>query len=363
MSSIAAIACEMLERRQAFVLATIVQRSGSAPRTSGSRMIVDAAGAGFGTIGGGLLEGRVMEKSRQVLREGRSRFLEFDMDFGDAAASGMICGGRVRVLLALVRPNPENRAAFTQWRRTVMHGDPGVFVSVVRTDGPAIEAVDHGLVAFDGSIAGNCPLPADTLVEMTAKVRQGHALRILPHDDALVVLEPCRKPPALYVFGGGHVAQPTVHLAALVGFRVTVLDDRAEFANAERFPEADAIRVPEDFAHSVDDLAIDGDSYIVIVTRGHLYDRVVLGQVLKTAAAYIGMIGSRRKIDAVYRKLEPEGFTDADFARVHAPIGLDIGAETPEEIAVSIVAELIQKRAETLESAASGHESITFDRK
>jgi xanthine dehydrogenase accessory factor len=131
---------------------------------------------------------------------------------------------------------------------------------------------------------------------------------------------------------------------------VTVLDDRAEFANFERFPEADTVRVLDDFEDGVDGLGIDADTYAVIVTRGHLYDRVVLGQVLKTEAAYIGMIGSRRKIDSIYRTLLKEGFTAADFQRVHAPIGLDIQAETPEEIAVSIVAELIQKRAQRTQS-------------
>lgn len=350
MESIAAMACDLLDRRQAFVLATIVERSGSAPRTSGSRMIVDAGGRGFGTIGGGQLEGRVMEESRRVLREQRSGFLNFDLSFDAAAAAGMICGGHVQVLLALVQPSVDNRTAFRQWHQMLRHGEDGVFVGVVVSGRRAIERVDHSLVTVDGSIAGVCPLPEDALLRMTSQARRGTALRVMRHKDALVVLEPCRKPSTLYVFGAGHVAQPTVHLASVVGFRATVLDDRAEFANRERFPEADDIRVLEDFDHGFSDLAVDADSYLVILTRGHLYDRVVLGQALSTAAAYIGMIGSRRKIEAVYRQLEKEGFRGEDFARVHAPIGLDIQAETPEEIAVSIVAELVLKRAQRAKS-------------
>lgn len=350
MKTIAAVACELLDRRRPFVLATIVERSGSAPRTSGSRMIVDADGAAFGTIGGGLLEGRVMEKSRRVLQERRSAFMDFDLNFSDAADSGMICGGHVKVLLALVEFTAENQAAFARWHQASAKGEAGVFVGVVVSGRRAVERVDHCLVAPDGAITGDCPLPPDVLVEIADRARSGSALRMLSRDDALVVIEPCRKPAKLYLFGAGHVAQPTAHLAALVGFRVTVLDDRSEFANVERFPEADAVRVLDDFEHGVDGLGIDTDAYAVIVTRGHLYDRAVLGQVLKTDAAYIGMIGSRRKIDAIYRTLSKEGFTAADFQRVHAPVGLEIQAETPEEIAVSIVAELIQKRAQLAQS-------------
>jgi len=353
MKSIAAIACDLLDRRREFVLATIVERSGSAPRTSGSRMVVDAAGKGFGTIGGGLLEGRTMKESRNVLRERRSGFLNFDLSFSDAAASGMICGGRVQVLLAFVPPSDENRAAFHRWQQVLEHGEDGVFVGVAVSGRRAVERVDHCLVSPGGSIAGACPLPAATLVRMTSKARQGSRLQVVRHKDAVVVLEPCRRPPSLALFGAGHVAQPTAHLASLVGFRVTVLDDRAEFANAERFPDADEIQVPKSFDNAFADLSIDADTSIVIVTRGHLYDRVVLGQALQTPAAYIGMIGSRRKIEAVYRQLESEGFTAEDFARVHAPIGLKIDAETPEEIAVSIVAELIQERAQSIRSGSA----------
>ncbi|MGB8427741.1 MAG: XdhC family protein, partial [Desulfobacterales bacterium] len=122
--------------------------------------------------------------------------------------------------------------------------------------------------------------------------------------------------------------------------------DRAEFANADRFPEADEIRVATDFASALDGRAIDRSAYIVIVTRGHLHDQTVLRQALHTPAAYIGMIGSRSKRDKIFSTLLREGFTDDDLKRVHAPIGLDIGAETPEEIALSIVAELVQVRAQ-----------------
>jgi xanthine dehydrogenase accessory factor len=162
----------------------------------------------------------------------------------------------------------------------------------------------------------------------------------------LILIEPVLPAETVFLFGAGHVAQPTARLAAFVGFRVRVVDDRAEFANAERFPEAEEIRVVTDFASALKGAAIDRSAFIVIVTRGHMHDKTVLTQALRTEAAYIGMIGSRRKRDHIFNELLKQGFTQADLNRVHSPIGLDIGAETPEEIALSIVAEMTQARAQ-----------------
>jgi xanthine dehydrogenase accessory factor len=156
-----------------------------------------------------------------------------------------------------------------------------------------------------------------------------------------------RKLKTLYCFGGGHVAVPTAHLAVLAGFRVVVIDDRPEFANAERFPEAHNVFVIKDFNNAFEGLEIDEDSFIVIVTRGHQYDRAVLEQALQTSADYIGMISSRRKRDAIYEYLMSQGVKKERLEQVHSPIGIDIGGETPEEIAVSIVAELIKVRSES----------------
>jgi xanthine dehydrogenase accessory factor len=155
-----------------------------------------------------------------------------------------------------------------------------------------------------------------------------------------------RKMKTIYCFGAGHVALPTAHLAALVGFRVVILDDRKEYANPDRFPEANKTLILNDYNRAMDGLDIDEDSFIVIVTRGHKYDREVLEQALKTSAGYIGMISSRRKRQAIYDALTAEGIKKERLDWVHSPIGIDIGGETPEEIAVSIVAELIKVRNE-----------------
>jgi xanthine dehydrogenase accessory factor len=159
------------------------------------------------------------------------------------------------------------------------------------------------------------------------------------------VVAPVRPPERVYIAGAGHVSQEIAPLAKHVGFHTVVIDDRENFASAERFPAAAEIFVCDEFTRIFDEASVTPGSSIVIVTRGHRFDREVLAQALRTKAGYIGMIGSARKKKSVYEALIEEGFSQKDLDRVHCPIGISIGAETPAEIAVSVVAELIQHRA------------------
>jgi xanthine dehydrogenase accessory factor len=174
---------------------------------------------------------------------------------------------------------------------------------------------------------------------------KGGAPRLIAAEDAQILVEPTTPPLTLLIFGAGHVSLPTARMAGEVGFRVIVVDDRAAFANRERFTAADDVVVIADFASAMSRFAVDENACVVIVTRGHRHDKAVLAQALQSKAGYIGMIGSRRKRDTIYAALRQEGIADEDLARVHCPIGLSIGAETPEEIAVSIVAQLIAHRS------------------
>lgn len=149
--------------------------------------------------------------------------------------------------------------------------------------------------------------------------------------------------PTLIVLGGGHVAVPIVKVGALLNYRVIVVDDRATFATQTRFPEAEQV-ILRDFERALDGLPVSPSTAIVIVTRGHRHDTVCLRQALTTGAGYIGMIGSQRRIRALMGQLEEEGYPSEKLAKIHAPIGLDIGAETPEEIAVSVMAEITKSR-------------------
>jgi xanthine dehydrogenase accessory factor len=163
-----------------------------------------------------------------------------------------------------------------------------------------------------------------------------------------VFLEPIKPFPTLIVFGGGHISFSIAKLGKMLDFRVIILDDRPEFANPERFPEVDET-IAGDMVAAKDKLNINSSSYIVIVTRGHQNDSSVLEWVAKTQAGYIGMIGSKRKIKMVFENLMTKGVTQAELDKVHSPIGLAIGAETPEEIAVAIMAEIIQIKSQLTE--------------
>jgi xanthine dehydrogenase accessory factor len=158
-----------------------------------------------------------------------------------------------------------------------------------------------------------------------------------------VFVEPILSQPSLHIFGAGHISRAISKIAKIVGFHVVVIDDRAEFANADRFPEADEI-LTGDFSEAFSRLNVGRSSYIVIVTRGHQLDAQILEWAVKTEAKYVGMIGSRKKNEAVFSALLSKGIAKELLEGVHAPIGLNINAETPEEIAVSIMAEIINVR-------------------
>jgi xanthine dehydrogenase accessory factor len=155
----------------------------------------------------------------------------------------------------------------------------------------------------------------------------------------------------VFIFGAGHCGQKLAPIAEMVDFSTVIVDDRSDFVSAERFPASERVLAPASFEHALDGLSVDERSYIVIMTRGHAHDQAVLTQALRTGAGYIGMIGSKKKVAETFRALREEGFSAEAIGRVHAPIGLEIGSETPEEIAVSIVAELIKVRASRLRAS------------
>jgi xanthine dehydrogenase accessory factor len=342
---IAQTACELLAKGEAFVLATIISHSGSTPRTSGSKMIVTADGRGIGTIGGGLLEAGAMSRAAELIRFGQSAMMSFDLSHDTINSADMICGGKADVLLDFVSPAAMNRTVFEQWRQMLGERQKGSMLTVfIESENKVGDAV-HCLVTDAGGIVGDIPLPDIEREKVLAMAADLSAVQTLAFDGAFVVVEPAQRVFTAYLFGAGHVSRSTAAMAAMVEFRVSVADDREAYANRERFRDASEIRVLESFDDAFSGLSVGKDDFIVILTRGHLHDKTVLAQALRTGAGYIGMIGSRRKRDAIYGALFKEGFSQGDIDRVHSPIGLAIGAETPQEIAVSILAEMIQVRA------------------
>ena len=211
--------------------------------------------------------------------------------------------------------------------------------------GPEAGRAESFLIQDGEVVFGRSLLSEAWLEDFAPKVDEIKNPFIMEVENQRFFIEPTFVPGTVFLFGAGHVSQQVAEVAALVKFRTVVLDDREEFANQQRFPKADQIIVLPSFERAFAGLEIDTDSYVVIVTRGHLHDKTVLEQALRTKAGYVGMIGSRRKRDILYQTMLSEGFTQGDIDRVHCPIGLNIGGDTPEEIAVSIVAELIKVRS------------------
>jgi xanthine dehydrogenase accessory factor len=333
---------ELLAGGQSFVVATIFDKAGSAPRMAGAKMVVRPDGSIAGTIGGGRLEADAMRAAQGVLSARRSTLQAFDLTSADVAGTDMICGGRGQILLDFVDATDEaNRAVCQAVREALARGEKAWLITALSKD---LARRQQCLVRRDGSLAGRLDADRDFLRKLTA----GPA-KISIHADALggprYLVEPIRRQTTAFIFGAGHVSQRIAPLAESVGFRTVVLDDRPEFASRERFPVPTELVVLPSFA-ALPLAEVDEYSYLVIVTRGHLHDRTVLEQALGTPAGYLGMIGSRRKSGAIFDALLAGGYSQVDLDRVHAPIGVDILAETPEELAVSIVGEMIKVRAE-----------------
>jgi xanthine dehydrogenase accessory factor len=348
------IMLDRLGRGEPLAHVAILHQDGSTPRTAGARMLVFADGSIAGTIGGGQVEAMAMDMARASLGTGRAARASFDLTGGRDQGMDMICGGRLEALIepladpAKLLPVLRAAQACRQDRR------PFTLLTMLRAseDKGGVE-IARCLLAPEhagrpelrqGACAGEPELEG----VLREADREPWSLVRRPGADWLV--EHYRPRETVYLFGGGHVAQKVAHVAHFAGFRIAVLDDRPEFANRELFPQAELLLTPSSFANvfELPDLAREpmGDtSYVVIVTRGHRHDADILEQTLRTAAGYIGMIGSRAKREATYRRLAEKGFGSDDFARVHCPIGLDIGAQTPEEIGVSVVAEMILHRA------------------
>jgi len=337
--------CPLLDQGEDLVLATVISKSGSAPCLAGSKMIVRGDGTSIGTIGGGVLEAEGQRRAGEVLRTGVSQHFIFDLSGRDAASMSMICGGRVEVMVEHIASSPANLQVFRNLGSALRKGEKCFLVSDLGGIDDGIGRIGRCLVGPAGLTAGAFNHGDEALSSLVERARNAVYPVLATLDNRRFLVERCFVPSRVYLFGAGHVSQHVADLVRKVDFEVVVIDDRAEFANRERFPTAEEVRVIDSFDDCLNGIEPDADSYAVVVTRGHTHDRVVLEQVLRTAAGYIGMLGSRKKIVDVRKALSAEGFNTEDLDRIHCPIGLKISAETTAEIAVSIVAELIHDRA------------------
>lgn len=348
-------AASLLQDGEPVVLVTVVSRAGSAPRDAGTRALQTRNGF-EGTVGGGLLEARAMEAARNSLESGCSSRVVCDMS-GFSPNSDMICGGSMEVLCEVLAPHHGEMFAIAA--DVLRQGGRGVWLVELRSDGVSLhgEAENPARQLFiealpDGASAANALLPGGVVVGLDMALpfleARKHKPGLVERNGQVFYVEPLAAPPVLLLCGGGHVSLEVARLAHACDFVVDVVDDRAEFSNAERFPMARHCMVLPGYENLVQACGIGRRHYVAIVTRGHSFDREALAQVLASHAQYVGMIGSKTKREQVYAALRKQGVPDAELAAVCCPIGLSIEAETPQQIAVSIVAELLAARAGTL---------------
>jgi xanthine dehydrogenase accessory factor len=356
MEEIFAEIIKALEKKEKLALATLITRVGSAPRGVGAKYLIKEDGTSFGSIGGGCVEAEVWQGAREVMEKGEGGVIHFSLTAEQLAEGGLICGGNIDIFVEPLQE--EFLPIYREVIKMKQKGGVAVLATLISMDG-VFPKGERSKALFKisgqkvGSLLNEEVLEQKVLEESEALLNERQPRVIVLNSEREnvswkkmeLLLEPILSEPTVYIFGAGHISQQLSPLAKRVHFKVVVIDDREMFANKERFPEADEVIVSE-FEECFDRLSIDESSYVVIVTRGHLYDGFVLEQAVKTNARYIGMIGSKKKIRALYKNLMEMGVPKEALNRVHAPIGLDIHSETPEEIGVSIIAELIKVRGE-----------------
>ena len=333
--------------------AVIVDSQGSSPRGKGACMAVLQTGGIRGTIGGGALEAEVSQRAMNALETGWHEVLAYEMTGGEQAQAGMICGGRVSVMIDPLLPNdPHARNVYAAAEALARRGGRGGLITTYRPGAGGEARILRLLVVEGGQPVGSnrlfkalAPELEESFDSLCGGGSVGNALHFKEKSPGEYQLcEIIQAKPTVILMGAGHVSQALAALLPGLGFEVVAVDDRPEFANQERFPMARTL-VVEGFESAMDGLDSGPHVYVVIMTRGHSHDQKVLAQALDRDLAYLGMIGSRKKTTTIYNNLISQGFSSEAMERVHSPIGLDIGAQTPEEIAVSIAGELISVRA------------------
>lgn len=340
-------AIKVLEGGQPCVLATVVRTKGSTPQKSGAMLLVREDGSGVGTLGGGCVEGDIWFAAREILRnQGGPEFKDYYLNEDIAARDGLVCGGTMYFYLEPFWVPNDFTEIGHQLLDAYAGGEPVALATVVNAPKGADNLGAKLLLRTDGTLTGTLGDPGldGRAVELARKVADVGAIESFSTDNGVeVFIEGFTTPPTLVMVGGGHVGKAAADLGHNLGYRVVVVDDRPEFSNPERFPYADQTLVA-DYEGWSDQVSLNVNTFVVVATRGHRYDDMALESALRTRARYIGLMGSRRKTLMIYQRLLQQGVPLERLKQVRSPIGLDIGALTPEEIAVSIMAEIIMTR-------------------
>ncbi len=334
---------KLLRKKEPFILATVVRTKGSTPQKPGAKLLVRRDGTAVGTLGGGCVEADVWAEAKTILEEDSGTQLRrFILNEDIASRDGLVCGGNMDILIdpigepALVPLFDEIVAAYDG------KGDRALATLITSASGKAPEGAKL-FIRADGTTVGTLGSEAlDTQAVQTALelMPKGREQWVETNEGDKAYVETFTNPPTVVIAGGGHVGKALYTVAKTLGFAVTIVDDRPKFANHERFPEAETI-VVDDFDRGLRNLNMTPNCYVIIATRGHKLDDLALIEAARSNAGYVGLLGSRRKAVMIFRDLIREGVPEDRIAEIRAPVGLDLGGRTPEEIAVSIMAEIL----------------------
>ena len=339
-------AVNLLEKGEHCVLATVVRTRGSTPQKAGAKLLVRKDGSGVGTLGGGCVEGDIWFAAKEIMRfKGGPEFKDYFLNEEIAARDGLVCGGSMYFFLDPLWDDTDF-LPFAKEALNAYDGGPVIGIATVVQSPNSDLLGARFMVREDGSTEGTLGDPEIENLALSA-IHQVASLgkndTVLTSDGTEIFVEGFTTPPTLVIMGGGHIGKATSTLAATLGFRIYVVDDRPEFASAERFPEA-AGTVMAPYGEGLAQVPINANTYIVVATRGHRQDDYALEAAIQTPATYVGLLGSKRKTLLIYKDLLKKGHSPEVLRAVRSPMGLDIGALTPEEIAVSIVSEIIMVR-------------------
>ena len=338
-------AAALAERDEKFVLATVVNTSGSTPQKPGACLLVRSDGSTVGTLGGGCVEGDIWFAAKEALRdESKPIYKDYFLNEEIAAQDGLVCGGSMYFYIEPIL-DPTSHADLTKAIANAYDGAGSLAVAtLVRsthgTIGNKIRFYPDGKT--QGTL-GNKSLDDEAMKVALSCMPMGRTQRFETSSGDEVFVIAYTTPPSLLLIGGGHVNVATARVAESLGFRVFVADDRQEFANKDRFPMAEKVHVGS-YVDAINQFDITPNTAIVVASRGHQFDDVALESAARTNAGYVGLIGSKRKTLLIYQSMLKNGVSVEKIKSIHAPIGLDLGGRDPSEIAISIVSEILAWR-------------------
>ena len=338
-------AANLARQNREFVLATVVNTKGSTPQKPGATLLIRADGSTVGTLGGGCVEGDIWFAAKEALRERTGPvFKDYYLNEDIAARDGLVCGGSMYFYIEPFEHSTEI-SNLSDDIESAFNGGESIAVATV-VNPKTLELGARLTVTEGGDVAGSLGSPAaDTLAVKTANrvMSLGKADHVVTADGDELYVAGFTSPATIVLVGGGHVNLQVAKIAQMLGFRVFVTDDRPEFANRERFTMAQQTNVAP-YDKGLDAFHITKNTAIVIGSRGHHFDDLATEAAVRTPATYVGLLGSKRKTVMIYEALLKRGISPERLKEVHSPIGLDLGGRSPEEIAVSVMAEIVAFR-------------------